>query len=97
MESSKAMAKHIRQVAGDLPAAQIQLMQHQHTQLPAGNYPGRKQTSTTWQKPQNHKTLEIPTSQKPSDLQKPDACSDKCPRCGDTLHAKGFQRPARKF
>ena len=26
MESSKAMAKHIQQVAGDLPAAQIQLM-----------------------------------------------------------------------
>ena len=24
-------------------------------------------------------------------------CSDKCTRCGDTLHAKGFQCPARKF
>ena len=48
-------------------------------------------------KPQNHKSPEIPTSQKPSDLQKPDAHSDKCTRCGDTLHAKGFQCPARKF
>ena len=46
MESSKATAKHIRQVAGDLPAAQVQLMQHQHTQLPTGNYPRRKQNST---------------------------------------------------
>ena len=62
MESSKAPAKHIRQVAGDLLAAQIQLMQHQCTQLPARNYPRRKQTSTTQWKPQNHKTLEIPTS-----------------------------------
>ena len=26
MESSKATAKHIRQVTGDLPAAQVQLM-----------------------------------------------------------------------
>ena len=26
MESSKATAKHIRQIAGDLPAAQVQLM-----------------------------------------------------------------------
>ena len=26
MESSKVTAKHIRQVAGDLPAAQVQLM-----------------------------------------------------------------------
>ena len=42
MESSNAMAKHIQQVAGDIPAAQVQLMHHQRTQLPAGNYPRRK-------------------------------------------------------
>ena len=97
MDSSKAMAKHIRQVAGDLPVAQIQLMQHQCTHIPTRNYPRRKQTSTTWQKLQNHKTPEIPTSWKLSNLQKPDACSNKCTRCGDTLHVKGFQCPARKF
>ena len=97
MESSKAMAKHIRQVAGDLLVSQIKLMQHQHTQLPAWNYPRRKHTSTTWRKPQNHKTPETPTSQKPSDLQKPDVHSDKYTRCGDMLHAKGFQCPARNF
>ena len=28
---------------------------------------------------------------------RPDAHSDKCNRCSDTLHAKGFQCPARKF
>ena len=39
MESFKATAKHIRQVAGDLPVAQMQLMQHQHTELPARNHP----------------------------------------------------------
>ena len=38
MESSKATAKHIRQVTGDLPAAQIHLMHYQCTKLPAGNY-----------------------------------------------------------
>ena len=97
MESSKATAKHICQVAGDLPAAQIQLMQHQHTELPAGKYPRRKQTLTTRWKLLNHKPLEIPTPQKPSDLWKPDTHSDKCTRCGDTLHAKGFQCPAKKF
>ena len=46
---------------------------------------------------QNHKSPEIPTSWKPSDLQKPDVHSNKCTRCGDTSHAKGFQCPARKF
>ena len=72
-------------------------MQHQCTQLPAGNYPRRKQTTTRRQKPQNHKTPEIHTSWKPSDLQKTDVHHDKCTRCSDTLHAKGFQCPARKF
>ena len=56
MESSKAMAKHIRQVAGDIPAAQVQLMLHQCTQLPAGNYPRRKSNSTSSQKLQNCST-----------------------------------------
>ena len=97
MESSKATAKHIQQVVGDLPAAQIQVMQHQHTQLPTENYPRRKQTATGRQKLQNHRTPEILTSQKPSDHQKPDACHNKCTRCSDTLHAKGFQCQARKF
>ena len=97
MESSKATTKHIRQVAGDLPVAQIQLMQHQLTELPARNYPKRKQTSAARWKLQNHKGPEIPTPLKPSDLRKPDIHSNKCTRCGDTLHAKGFQCPARKF
>ena len=97
MESSKATAKHIRQVAGDLLAAQVQLMQHQHTQLPAGNYPRRKQNSTSGQKPQNRKAPEVPTSQKQSDMHRPETRPDKCNRCSDTLHAKGFLCPARKF
>ena len=69
MESSKVTAKHIRQVAGDLPAAQVQLMQHQCTQLPAGNYPRRKPNLTSGLKPQNCKTPEVPTLQKLSDMQ----------------------------
>ena len=70
MESSKATAKHIRQVAGDLPVAQIQLMQHQCTELPARNYPKRKKTTTARQKLQNHRSLELHTSWKPFDLRK---------------------------
>ena len=95
--AQKLQLNIFKQVAGDLPAAQIQLMQHQSTPLPTGNYPRRKQTATGRWKPQNHKTPEILTSQKPSDQQKLDACHDKCTRCSDTLHAKGFQCPAQKF
>ena len=97
MESSKAMAKHIRQVAGEIPAAQVQLMHHQCTQLPARNFPRRKSNSTSGQKPQNHKMPDVPTMQKTPDMLRPEAHSEKCNRCGDTPHAKGFQCQARKF
>ena len=38
LESSKATACHIKQVAGDPQAAQINLLRHQRTELPAGKY-----------------------------------------------------------
>ena len=97
LKSSKATAKHIRQVAGDILAAQVQLMHHQCTQLPARNYPRRKSHVTTSQKPQNCKTQEVPLTWITPIMLQPDASLDKCNRCSDTPHAKGFQCPARKF
>ena len=97
MESSKAIAKHIRQVAGGIPAAQVQLMHHQHTQLPARNFPRRKSNSTSGWKPQNCKMPDVPTMWKTPDMLRPEAHSEKCNRCSDTPHAKGFQCQARKF
>ena len=94
MESSKATAKHIRQVAGDLPAAQIHLMHHQHTELPTGNY--NRQKKAMKQKLQNHRPTEQQMSKKPFDLRKTDKQSDRCVRCGDTIHARGFQCPSEK-
>ena len=38
LESSKATVHHIKQVAGDPQAAQINLLRHQQTELPAGKY-----------------------------------------------------------
>ena len=52
MESSKATACHIKQVAGDPQAMQINLLQHQGTELPAGKY--RKKSSVK-SKQSNHK------------------------------------------
>ena len=94
MESSKATAKHIRQVAGNLPAAQIQLMHHQCTELLTGNYMKWKMTK---QKLQNHRCMEHHTSRKPFDLWKPEIQSDRCIRCGNTIHTKGLQCSERKF
>ena len=42
LESSKATAHHIKQVAGDPQAAQINLLRHQCTELPAGKYKKKK-------------------------------------------------------
>ena len=76
MESSKATSKHIRQVAGDLPVAQIQLMQHQHMELPTRNHYKRKKT--TKQKPQAHRTSNVqetflsPEARKHSPIDVPD-------------------------
>ena len=86
MESSKATAKHIRQVAGDLPAAQIHFMHHQHTKLPMGKY--NKQKNATKQKLQNHRPTEHQTSKKPFDLRNMNKQPDRCSRCGDTQHTK---------
>ena len=52
LESSKATAHHIKQEAGDLQAAQINLLRHQHTEIPAGKY---KKRSTKKPKQSNHK------------------------------------------
>ena len=66
MESSKATAKHIRQVSVDLPATQIHLMCHQHTELLTRNY--NKQKTATKQKPQKHRPTKQQMSKKPFDL-----------------------------
>ena len=93
MESSKATAKHIQQVTGNLPTTQIHFMHHQCTKLPARNY--NKHKKMTKQKPQNHRPEQM--AKKPFDLQKLEKPSDKCIRCGDTSHTKGFQCPAKSF
>ena len=42
MKSSKAIAKYIKQVAGDPQGVQINLMNHQHTELSSGKHKKKK-------------------------------------------------------
>ena len=61
MQSSKATAKHIKQVASDPQAAWINLMRHQHTDLPSSKHKKRK--SFVKPTPPSHKnvrSVEIP-------------------------------------
>ena len=53
LESSKATAHHINQLAGDPQAAQINLLRHQCTELPAGKY--KKKRTPMKPKQVNHK------------------------------------------
>ena len=69
-------------------------MHHQNTELLAGNY--SKHEKATKQKAQNHRPTDQ-MSKKSFDLKRVDKQSDRCIRCGDTSHTKGFQCPVKKF
>ena len=67
-------------------------MCHQCTELPTGKYNKQKNAAK-----QNHRPTEHQTSKKPFDLRNMNKQSDRCLRCGNTMHAKGFQCPMKKF
>ena len=60
MKSLKATARHIRQVAGDPQTAQINLMCHQHADLPSEK--NKKRKPVVKQRNPHHKNAEHPLS-----------------------------------
>ena len=101
MESSKATAHHIIQVADDPQAAQINLMRYQHTEISAGKHKKRK--SFVKSKQPNHKNAvqENPQvssyNKKSFDPRNVHKNKDRCSKCGDSTHVEGFQCPVKKF
>ena len=105
MESSKVTAWHIKQVASDAQAAQINLMRNQHTDLPASKH--KKKKSFVKPRPPNNKNDTSDRQQVPSyhnsdykksfDAKKVDKNKERCQKCGDSIHIVGFQCPAKKF
>ena len=99
MESSKTTACHIKQVAGDPQAAQINLLRHQCTELPAGKY--KKKKSSVKPRQSNYKNHGSENSQAPSqnekqfDVMNAHKNKDRCLKCGDSAHIEGFQCPAK--
>ena len=101
LESSKATACHIKQVAGDLQAAQINLLRHQQTELPAGKY--KKKRAPMKPKQSNHKHqgnegyhLQA-QPKKRFDTKGVHSDKSRCSKCGDSVHIEGFQCPAKKY
>ena len=99
MESLKATTYHIKQVADDPQATQINLLMHQCTELPAGKY--EKTKSSVKSRQSNHKNLGSKNSQVQRQHKKwfeiRNACQNKerCSKCGDSIHVEGFQCPAK--
>ena len=98
MESSKATARHIRQVAGDPHAAQINCMHHPRTELPSRK--NKKRKPVVKQRQPHHKNAEHPVSgqfKRYFDPKLVHKYKDRCPKCSDSAHLEGFQCPAKKF
>ena len=101
MESSKATAHHIKQVASDQQVVQINLFRHQCTELPAGKY--KKKKSSVKPTQSNYKNYGSENSQIPSqhkkqfDVKNAHQDKDRCSQCGESAHVDGFQCPAKRF
>ena len=101
LESSKATARHIKQVAGDPQAAQINLLRHQRTELPAGKYKKKKSGIKPRQSSHKHQGQEgyhaHAQPKKRFDARGTHNDKSRCSKCGDSVHVEGFQCPAKKY
>ena len=82
-------------------AAQINLLRHQRTELPAGKY--KKKRSGIKPRQSNHKNqgqegyhLQV-QPKKRFDTRGAHNDKSRCSKCGDSVHVEGFQCPAKKY
>ena len=97
-ESSKATARHIKQVAGEMQATQIHLMRHQCTELLHSKH--KKQKPQAKLRPIQNKNAEQKQSsynKKSFDPRSTYKQKDRCSKCGDSTHLEGFTCPAKKY
>ena len=99
LESSKATEHHIKQVAGHPQAVQINLLRHQHTELPAGKYKKKRppvKSKQAHHKPQSSESYHSQAHHKKKfDPKSAHNNKDRCSTCGDTAHLEGFQCPSK--
>ena len=91
-------ARHIKQVASDPQAAQINLMRHQCTDFPASKH--RKRKPFVKPRPPSHNNDRSDRQshyKKSSDAKNVYKNEERCQMCGDSNHIEGFQCLAKKF
>ena len=98
MESSKVTIRHIKQVESDPQVAQINLMRHQYTDLPASKHKKRKPFVKPRTPSYKNDTSDRQMYYKKSfDTKHVYRNRDRCQECGDSNHIEDFQCPAKKF
>ena len=101
IESPMATACHIKQVAGDPQAAQINLLRYQHTKLPAGKYKKKKSSvksrQSNYRNPGNENPQVSCQHKKWFGAKNAHQNKERCSKCGDSIHVEGFQCPSKKF
>ena len=101
MKASKAKACHIKEIASNPQAAQINLMRHQHTDLPSSKHKKKQQSFKS--RPPSHKRYsskhnqEVPPYKKKFDPPQAHTRKNRYSRHGDSKHVEGFTSPAKKF
>ena len=101
MESSNATVFHIKQVAGDAQAAQVNSMRYQCTEISTGKH--KKRQPFVKPKQSSHKNVVYENSQasiynkKSFDPRNEQKNKDRILRCGDSIHVEGFQCSAKKY
>ena len=97
-ESSKATTRHIKQVAGEMQATQIQLMRHQHTELTNGKYKKWKpQAKPRLMQNKNADQKQSSYHKKSFNPRNTHKQKKRCRKCGDSTHLEGFTCPAKRY
>ena len=99
MESSKATAKHIKQVACNPQAAQIHLIHHQHTELPPSQFQRKQKKQFKSEQDTNGQYYNEEKQKGPPVHKKYEAHAspERCKKCGDSQHIDGFRCPASRY
>ena len=89
----------MRQVAGGPQAAQINLLRHWCTELPAGKYKKKKSSvksrQSNYKNPGNENPYVSSQHKKWFDVKNAHQNKEWCSKCGDSTHVEGFQGPAK--
>ena len=94
LESRNAAAQHIKQLMLDMQGgAQINILRHNHTSLPAKKKKGGKKPNQI----KGIKSQQPQQQRQPYQQQSYNRNPNQCTRCGDSPYAPGFNCPAKKY